>query len=332
VFVDQADILVIAGSGGKGCISFRREKFIPKGGPDGGDGGRGGDIFFQAEHNLATLMDLKHRREYRAENGGDGQGSNRNGRKGKSLVVKVPAGTVLFDLETKSQVCDLSFPGARALVAQGGRGGRGNARFATPTRRTPRIAEKGEPGVRCKLRLELRLIADVGIIGLPNCGKSTLLKAVSSSRPKIASYPFTTLYPNLGLLYDDSHARALILADLPGIIEGAHQGKGLGDRFLRHIARTRLLLVVLDSTNPDPVSDYRILLKELVFYDPKLREKPRLLVLNKTDLLRGRRRKMNFGGEPVSWISALTGKGLEEMVSRLWSLINGISGKTDGRE
>lgn len=332
MFVDQAEILIIAGSGGKGCISFRREKFIPKGGPDGGDGGRGGDIFFQAEHNLATLMDLKHRREYRAENGGYGQGSNRNGKKGKSLVVKVPVGTVLFDLETKSQLCDLSSPGARALVAQGGRGGRGNARFATPTRRTPRIADKGEPGVRCKLRLELRLIADVGIIGLPNGGKSTLLKAVSSSRPKIGSYPFTTLYPNLGLLYDDSHARALILADLPGIIEGAHQGKGLGDRFLRHIARTRLLLVVLDSTNPDPVSDYRVLLKELVFYDPNLREKPRLLVLNKTDLLKGRRRKMNFGEEPVFWISALTGKGLEEMVSRLWSLINDISRNSDGRE
>jgi len=332
VFVDQADILVIAGSGGKGCISFRREKFIPKGGPDGGDGGRGGDIILQAERNLATLMDLQHRREYRAENGGYGQGSNRNGKKGKSLVVKVPAGTVLFDLETKRQLCDLSSPGARALVAKGGRGGRGNARFATPTRRTPRIAEKGEPGARCKLRLELRLIADVGIIGLPNCGKSTLLKAVSSARPKIGSYPFTTLYPNLGLLYDDSHARTLILADLPGIIEGAHQGKGLGDRFLRHIARTHLLLVVLDSTNPDPVSDYRILLKELDFYDPQLREKPRLLVLNKTDLLRGRRLKMNFGEEPVSWISALTGKGLEEMVSRLWSLINSISRNSDGRE
>ena len=332
MFVDQADILVIAGSGGKGCISFRREKFIPKGGPDGGDGGRGGDIILQAERNLATLMDLQHRREYRAENGGYGQGSNRNGKKGKSLVVKVPAGTLLFDLETKSQLCDLSSPGARALVAKGGRGGRGNARFATPTRRTPRIAEKGEPGARCKLRLELRLIADVGIIGLPNCGKSTLLKAVSSARPKIGSYPFTTLYPNLGLLYDDSHARTLILADLPGIIEGAHQGKGLGDRFLRHIARTHLLLVVLDSTNPDPVSDYRILLKELDFYDPQLREKPRLLVLNKTDLLRGRRLKMNFGEEPVSWISALTGKGLEEMVSRLWSLINSISRNSDGRE
>lgn len=228
---------------------------------------------------------------------------------------------MVYDADSKKMFADLNTHGSQVVGAWGGIGGRGNASFATSTRRAPRIAEKGKPGERRRLHLELKLIADVGIVGLPNSGKSTLLKTITSSQTKVAAYPFTTLHPNLGFLYDEPHAHALVLADLPGLIEGAHQGRGLGDQFLRHITRTRCLVMVLDATNPDPVGDYRILLKELISYDSSLLEKPCLVVLNKIDLLRGRRRRFTFGNEPVSWISALTGKGVSDMVAQLWNLV-----------
>lgn len=332
MFVDEAFIVVTAGSGGSGCVSFRREKFIPKGGPDGGQGGRGGDVKIKAERGLTTLMDFQYRREYRGENGRAGQGRNRQGRGGKDLVLKVPPGTMVRDADTHSLIADLASPGVQVGVAQGGKGGKGNASFATSTRRTPRIAEEGKPGERRRLHLELRLIADVGIVGLPNSGKSTLLRAISSSRPKVGDYPFTTLHPNLGLLYDDLHAHALVLADLPGLIEGAHQGKGLGDRFLRHAARTRGLLFLLDATRPDPVGDYRILIKELELHDPGLLKRMRIVVLNKIDLLKGRRKAYDFGGESAFRISALTGKGLKEMVGHLWGQMKALSKGSDGRD
>lgn len=331
MFVDQAEIHVAGGRGGRGCISFRREKFIPKGGPDGGDGGKGGDVILQASKNLSTLMDLRYRKMFRAENGRDGQGNNRHGRNGKSIVLKVPPGTLIYGSDSKGLLADLAAHGAQVIAARGGRGGKGNARFATPTRRAPRIAEDGRPGERTRLRLELRLIADVGIVGLPNAGKSSLLKAFCSCRVKVAAYPFTTLHPNLGILKESTYARTLVVADLPGLIEGAHQGKGLGDQFLRHASRTRCLVMVLDATNPNPEGDYRILMQELGEYHLGLLQKPRIVVLNKTDLLRGRRKKMAFGNEPVCWISALTGKGVEEMTAQLWSLMDRMEKGLDAR-
>jgi GTP-binding protein len=285
MFIDQAVIQVKSGDGGNGCVSFRREKFVPKGGPDGGDGGRGGDVILVADSALSTLLDFTYRRHYRAQRGAHGEGAKRSGRSGGSLVVPVPLGTVVKDAETRDVLADLVQPGQRVVVARGGRGGRGNAHFATPTQRKPRKAEPGTPGQERRIQLELKLLADAGLIGMPNAGKSTVLARVSSARPKIADYAFTTTIPILGVVAL-SDGRSFVLADLPGLIEGASQGVGLGHEFLRHIVRTRVLIHVLDISSPgrDPVADLDAVNKELYDYDAGLRDRPMLVALNKTDL------------------------------------------------
>lgn len=285
MFIDQAVIQVKSGDGGNGCVSFRREKYVPKGGPDGGDGGRGGDVIFVADPALSTLLDFTYRRHYRAQHGAHGEGAKRSGRSGGSLVVPVPVGTVVKDAETGDMLADLVQPGQRIVVARGGRGGRGNARFATATQRKPRKAEPGTPGQERRIQLELKLLADVGLIGMPNAGKSTLLTRVSSARPKIADYPFTTTVPTLGVVALPDGG-SFVLADLPGLIEGASRGVGLGHEFLRHIVRTRVLIHVLDiaSSGRDPSANFEAVNKELYEYDPGLRDRPLLVALNKIDL------------------------------------------------
>src|SRR5512139_3568904 len=285
-FVDEAKIHVKAGDGGNGCISFRREKFIPRGGPDGGDGGKGGDVILQADAQLTTLLDLTYPRQIRAQKGSHGKGKDQTGKNGEDFFVRVPAGTLVRDDQTGEVLQDLLFEGQRFVVAEGGRGGRGNARFATPTRRAPRRAEKGEKGQEHWFRLELKLLADVGLIGYPNVGKSTLLSRISSARPKIADYPFTTLVPNLGVVNREGH-RPFVVADIPGLIEGASKGAGLGLTFLRHVERARLLIHLLDiSEGPsrDAVKDFDGLNHELTAYDPLLQEKMQRVALNKIDL------------------------------------------------
>jgi len=317
-FVDEVTIRVAAGSGGRGCVSFRREKFVPRGGPDGGDGGDGGSIYLVGNLHLATLADLAYHVSYRAGKGGNGKGKNMHGAKGKDAEIKVPLGTDAYDYDTGKLIGSVLEHGARLLVARGGRGGRGNARFATPTHQAPREHEEGKPGERRKLKLVLRLLADVGIIGLPNAGKSTLLKALTHAEPKIASYPFTTLSPNLGVLRDEW--LSFTISDIPGIIEGAAQGKGLGLRFLRHIERTRLLVFVL-AADEDPANAYQTLLAELAAYNPELAERPRLIVVNKMDLVS---KKSRIAGEKgILYISALKGDGIEGLKKRLTERLAG---------
>ena len=285
-FVDEARIHVKAGDGGNGCVSFRRERFIPRGGPDGGNGGKGGDVILQADAQLSTLLDLTYPKPLRAQKGTHGKGKDQTGRNGEDLLVRVPVGTLVRDDQTGEVLQDLLFDGQRFVGAEGGRGGRGNARFATPTRRAPRHAEKGEKGEERWLRLELKLLADVGLIGYPNAGKSTLLSKISSARPKIADYPFTTLVPNLGVVTREEH-RPFVVADIPGLIEGASAGAGLGLTFLRHVERTRLLIHLLDiSEEPsrNPIKDFHALNHELNAYHPSLLEKVQIVALNKIDL------------------------------------------------
>ncbi|MFZ5555338.1 MAG: Obg family GTPase CgtA [Pseudomonadota bacterium] len=319
-FIDEATIQVIAGKGGDGCASFRREKYVPRGGPDGGDGGRGGSIYLVADPNLNTLVDYRHDRLHRAGNGENGRGSDCYGKSGEDMVLRVPVGTVVTDAETGEQLADLSTPGQKELIARGGKGGLGNLHFKSSVNRAPRQYTLGEPGEARELRLELKLLADVGLLGLPNAGKSTLIRAVSAARPKVADYPFTTLYPNLGVVKVDV-SRSFVVADIPGLIEGAAEGAGLGHRFLRHLMRTRLLLHVVDAAPPDPdadpARDARALVAELKKYDPRLHRKPRWLVVNKIDMLSEQqradavarlKRSLRFRG-PVFEISALTGEG-----------------------
>ena len=285
MFIDEARIQVVSGKGGDGAVHFRREKYVPFGGPDGGDGGRGGDVILEVVPTLNTLSKFRYQRKFRAQDGARGGGSNKSGKSGEDLVIPVPPGTVVYDDDTGQVLSDLVEPGERLLVAKGGRGGRGNARFATSRNQAPRVAERGEPAQERNLRLELKLIADIGIVGVPNAGKSTLLSAVTNAKPKIAPYPFTTLEPNLGVAVLDEDT-SLVLADIPGLIEGAHQGVGLGHAFLRHIQRCRVLVVLLDMAGMDarqPWEDYRRLLDELKLYDPTLLERPRLVVANKMD-------------------------------------------------
>lgn len=284
-FVDILSISVAGGRGGNGCMSFRREKFIPNGGPDGGNGGRGGNVVLEATSNLQTLADFEHRRRFGAGNGDHGQGNARNGRAGSTMVLPVPCGTLVYDAETDEGLADLVEPGDRFIAARGGRGGRGNRVFSSSLRRAPRFSEKGEMGEDRRLRLELKLIADIGLIGLPNAGKSSILAAVSNASPKIADYPFTTLSPNLGVLFTD--VEAVVLADIPGLIEGASNDKGLGLAFLRHIERTRLLLHVLDLSSQDIEAiknDWRVVRDEMQQYDPELVCRPSIVIGNKTDL------------------------------------------------
>ncbi|MDR5709323.1 MAG: GTPase ObgE [Armatimonadota bacterium] len=329
MFIDQARIFVKAGDGGAGCVSFRREKYVPKGGPDGGDGGKGGDVILRADEGLHTLVDFRYRRVFRAKRGEHGQGGNRTGRSAPNLVIPVPAGTVVRDAHTGEVLADLVRHGQEVVVARGGRGGRGNARFATPTRRAPRFAEPGEKGEERVLDLELRVLADVGFVGFPNAGKSTLLARISAARPKIADYPFTTLHPHLGVVRV-AEGQSFVAADLPGLIEGAHRGAGLGHQFLRHISRTRLLLFILDLTAEDPSHTYEVLRAELRAYDPALAERPCAVALNKIDLSEARARveqaRVAFveRGIPVYPISALTGEGIPALVQALYAQLRKI--------
>ncbi len=337
-FVDEVRILVKAGDGGNGCVSFRREKFIPRGGPDGGDGGKGGDVILQADCQLSTLLDLTYPQTFRAQKGSHGKGKDQTGKNGKDLIIRVPVGTLVRDGETGEILQDLLFEGQRFIVAQGGRGGRGNARFATPSNRTPRHAEKGEKGQQRLLHLELKLLADVGLIGYPNVGKSTLLAQISSARPKIADYPFTTLTPNLGVVMREE-GRSFVVADIPGLIEGASKGAGLGLNFLRHVERTRLLLHLLDiSGEPlkDPIKDFHALNHELVSYHPSLQEKKQIVALNKIDLPGVRKRKEEVEerfkeiGYKVHPISAKTGEGVKELMEVVSQSLEKISGHSNG--
>ncbi len=318
MFIDEAKITVKAGSGGNGIISFRREKFVPHGGPDGGDGGDGGDVVLAVETNENTLLRYRFNQQFRADSGRNGEGARKHGRNGESVILPVPLGTIARDGETGEILGDLSETGDRIVAAKGGRGGRGNARFATATNQAPRRGVDGIPGEERTILLELKLLADVGLVGFPNAGKSTLISRVSSAHPKIADYPFTTLEPALGIV-SWGLDRSFVMADIPGIIEGAHEGKGLGLRFLRHIERTKVLLFVIECTHEDPAEEYRTLLRELELYSPRLMDKPRLVAFSKTDLLpHGERPHVSSvdGIEAVSF-SAVSGEGIQGLTYRL---------------
>jgi len=329
MFFDEAKIYVKAGDGGNGCVSFRREKYVPLGGPNGGDGGRGGDVYLVANPHLNTLVAFKHRVHFKARRGGHGKGKGQKGRQGDDLFVEVPLGTVVRDADTGEFIADLTEEGQKALVAKGGQGGRGNAAFATPTDQAPRIAERGAPGQEHWLYLELKLIADVGIAGVPNAGKSTLLSVVSAARPKIADYPFTTLEPNLGVVALDDYT-SLVMADIPGLIEGAHAGAGLGHEFLRHIERTRMIIHLLDGASSDPLSDYEKINQELALFDPELARKPQLVVLNKMDLPQAQaawpsvEEAMKARGQKAVSISAVTGEGIRDMLRTVAEMLESL--------
>lgn len=328
MFIDQVKIYVKAGDGGNGMVNFRREKYVPHGGPAGGDGGHGGSVVIKVSANVNTLLDLRYRRHHKAERGENGGINDMHGRNGADHEIIVPAGTVVFDDDTGVPLADLTTSGQSVVIAKGGRGGRGNARFATAVQQAPTFAEQGEPGEEKWLRLELKLLADVGLVGFPNAGKSTLLAQVSAARPKIADYPFTTLTPNLGVVQIDDHS--FVMADIPGLIEGAHQGQGLGHEFLRHIERTRVLLHLIDSAGcdgRDPLQDYQAINRELELYTPELAERPQLVVLNKLDLLVDDSRQdelvraLQAQGCIVHCISAATGQGVKELLRATYALL-----------
>jgi GTP-binding protein len=324
-FVDYAKIHVRAGDGGRGCVSFRREKYVPRGGPNGGDGGRGGNVIVRATNELHTLLDFRYKREYRAKRGAHGMGSNKNGKDGEDLIIPVPVGTVVKDAIANEVIADLDREGAECIVALGGKGGLGNAHFATATRQAPRFAQPGEPGEERFLILELKLLADVGLIGLPNAGKSTLISRVSASRPKIADYPFTTLSPNLGVVKVEEY-KSFVMADIPGIIEGAHKGAGLGLQFLRHVERARVLLHLVDISEmvqTDPVEDLEKVNNEMVLYSKELSEKPLVVAGSKADMagsgdrLRRLADYCHSKGLDFFVISSVTGLGIRELLSHL---------------
>ncbi len=324
-FIDSAKIFLQAGNGGDGCISFRREKYVPKGGPDGGNGGKGGSIIFVADRKINTLIDFKYKRHYRAENGEHGKGKNRYGRKGKDLFIRVPAGTIIKNAETGEVIADMVKDGESVTIAKGGRGGRGNASFVTPTKQAPRIATKGEKGESLWVYLELHLIADVGIIGMPNAGKSTLISRISAAKPKIADYPFTTLTPNLGVVrYDDFNS--FVVADMPGLIKGAHKGHGLGIDFLKHIERTKILLhlISIDSEDDSFLKKYTTIRNEIKKFNSELLKKPEILVLNKIDLPFVRKsigkiqKKFDKKSIRVYPISAVTGEGIKDLLDAIF--------------
>ena len=331
--MDEAKIHVKAGDGGNGCVSFRRERFIPRGGPNGGDGGKGGDVILQADAQLTTLLDLTYPKQLRAQKGNHGKGKDQTGKNGENLIIRVPVGTLVRDDQTEEVMQDLLFDGQQFVAAGGGRGGRGNARFATSTLRAPRHAEKGEKVQEHTLRLELKILADVGLIGYPNVGKSTLLSRISSARPRIADYPFTTLVPNLGVVTREEH-RPFVVADIPGLIEGASKGAGLGLMFLRHVERTRLLIHLLDiSEGPsrDAVKDFHALNHELKAYHPSLQEKTQLVTLNKIDLpsvqerAKGIKNQFEKMGHQLYFISGQTGEGMEELIEVVSRALESIS-------
>jgi GTP-binding protein len=332
-FVDYVKIYVKAGDGGSGCVSFRREKFVPKGGPDGGDGGRGGHVIIRASKELNTLLDQRYRKEYIAGRGENGKGSNKHGKNAEDKIILVPVGTVVKDAESEELLADLDAEGSDFMAARAGRGGLGNSNFATATRQAPRFAQPGEEGEEKKLILELKLLADVGLIGLPNAGKSTLISVISSAKPKIADYPFTTLVPNLGVVKYHEH-RSFVVADIPGLIEGAHAGAGLGFQFLRHVERTSILLHLVDISdiNPgDPVKDFEKISKELVLYSPELADKPMAVVGTKFDLAYDKKRLKKLErhcrkrGLDFFVISAVAGEGIDELMMYLVQRVEGIS-------
>src|SRR5712672_4281332 len=337
-FIDEARIEVHSGKGGDGAVSFRREKNVPRGGPDGGDGGSGGSVYAIADRNINTLVEYRFARIHRARDGGDGRGAQCNGKGADNVLLRVPAGTVITIPETGETLADLAEHEQVALLARGGKGGLGNVNFKSSTNRTPRKATPGKPGEHRRLNLELKVLADIGLLGLPNAGKSTFIRAVSAARPKVADYPFTTLHPHLGVVRTDQN-RSFVIADVPGLIEGAAEGAGLGHRFLRHLARTRLLLHIIDAApfeeGADPVHDARAIVRELKKFDPALHEKPRWLVLNKLDLIpedeRDARVKAFVKGYrwtgKVFCISALTGEGCRELSFAVMNFLE--SGKTE---
>ncbi|MHC4221355.1 MAG: GTPase ObgE [Planctomycetota bacterium] len=327
MFIDEAKIYIKAGDGGNGCLSFRREKYIPKGGPDGGDGGRGGNVFFLAADNIDTLLDFAGKHHWHARNAGDGEGANKHGADGEDLIIKVPPGTLIYDVDLDDLMLkDMNEAGMKVCVCKGGRGGRGNKSFASATRQTPRITTLGKKGQERNLRLELKLIADVGLVGLPNAGKSTLVSRCSAARPKIADYPFTTLEPVLGIV-ELSDFRRFVMADIPGIIEDAHVGAGLGYEFLKHIERTTILVHIIDimpTDGSEPIDNYKTIRNELIQYSQKLADKAEVIVLNKADLDPDDEivndLKKQFDTE-VYPISAVTGKGLSELSELLWKKV-----------
>lgn len=327
MFVDEADIFVISGNGGNGCMAFRREKFIPKGGPSGGDGGHGGSVYMVADASYNTLQHLAGKHHWRAERGQHGMGKKCHGRNGKSLYIKVPPGTIIYDADHGIVLRDLTEDGQSVCVAEGGRGGRGNVHFKTPTHQAPREWEPGEEGQQRRCHLELKLMADVGLAGLPNAGKSTLVSRLSHARPKIAAYPFTTLTPSLGIV-EMSGYRRFVIADIPGLIEGAHEGAGLGDTFLRHIERTRILVQLVDicPLDGDPCKAYHTIEGELAQYSPILAAKPVIVAANKMDLTgsgENLERLADELGIEVIPISAVTGAGLERLTERIWTVLQG---------
>lgn len=330
MFIDEVTIQVLAGDGGNGAFTFRREKHVPRGGPDGGDGGRGGSVVLETDANLSTLLDFRPGKKYRADRGGDGMSKRQFGRDGVDLVLKVPPGTQAIDVATGEVLADLDRHPLRIVVAQGGRGGRGNVHFVSSVQQAPKFAERGEPGVIHDIRLELKSLADVGLLGFPNVGKSTLLAAVSAARPKIADYPFTTLVPNLGLVRVD-HVHHFVLADVPGLIEGASEGAGLGIQFLKHLERTRLLLHLLDVSGlsgRDPLDDYRIINQELRSFSPTLADLPQRVVLSRSDLVADRNQVLSIRahfehlGVPVHEISAVTGEGVQDLLWATWQQLS----------
>jgi GTP-binding protein len=327
LFFDEATINIKSGDGGNGLVSFRREKFVPRGGPAGGNGGKGGDVVLRADKSLNTLLAFKHQVHFKAERGGHGGSSNKQGKTGEDCVVPVPAGTAVYLRETDELIADLVHDGQEAVIASGGRGGRGNAAFKSSTNQVPRVAERGEPGEEMWLRLELKLIADVGTVGIPNAGKSTLLSVVSRAKPKIADYPFTTLTPNLGVVVVDH--RDFVLADIPGLIEGAHMGSGLGHQFLRHIERTRMVIHLLNGLSPDPIGDFDAINAELELFNPLLADKPQIVALNKIDqpevaeLWPEIKAELEARGvaDPMA-ISALTGEGVQTLLRRVVAMLD----------
>ena len=335
-FIDEAQISVQSGKGGDGCISFRREKFVPFGGPDGGDGGKGGDVVFITNTNLSSLQDFRYKKEYRAKNGENGRSKNQHGKGAQDLYIPLPVGTIIKNADTGEVICDLNSKGQEFRLAKGGTGGRGNARFATSTNQAPRIAHPGQEGEELNLKLELKLLADVGIVGFPNAGKSTLISKISAAKPKIADYPFTTIIPNLGVVtYGEGNT--FVIADIPGIIEGAHKGAGLGIKFLKHIERTKLLIHMIDVSplnDRDPLEDYVKMNNEMGSFSEDLQEKPQIVVLNKTDIIQDDSLKeiTDFFKDKsirVFRISAITGEGipalLDEVVTRLNELDPGTT-------
>ncbi|TYO98019.1 GTPase ObgE [Desulfallas thermosapovorans] len=328
MFYDRAKIYVKGGDGGDGCVAFRREKYVPEGGPWGGDGGRGGNVIFRGDGGLRTLVDFRYQRHYKAQRGQHGRGKGMHGRQGGDLVIRVPLGTVIREEDTNRVLGDITVDGQEVVVARGGRGGRGNARFATPQNKAPTMAEKGEPGEERQLVLELKLLADVGLLGFPNAGKSTLIARVSAARPKIADYPFTTLTPNLGVV-SLGEGESFVMADIPGLIEGAHDGAGLGHHFLRHVERTKLLVHVLDGAGTggrDPLDDFRVINRELALYDQTLAARPQVVAVNKMDLPGSEenleRIKNALAGEyEIFAISAVTGAGTAELIRRVYELL-----------